>query len=240
MEYPLNKDLCKTENVLYSLLDKYSNFIFLGEAGSGKTELSVNVAMQLAQKEENIHLFDLDQTKPLFRARDVSDLLKCNGVHIHYQQQFQDIPSMVPGIIESLNNDNQHTLVDIGGGVHGAVMAGQLARFINNEKTCVFYTVNVYRPWSSSTQRIADTRKSILDACRVTQVHLIGNPTLGSTTLAEEVISGDRLLDELLGEELHVDYICVAENLLKEVEQQLEKPIIVIRPAIDMLGYNKN
>lgn len=44
--------------------------VFLGEAGCGKSELAVHLALSLAGKGREVHFFDLDQTKPLMRSRD--------------------------------------------------------------------------------------------------------------------------------------------------------------------------
>lgn len=46
------------------------NLVFIGEAGSGKTETAVNLALRMAREGgRRVHFFDMDQTKPLFRAR---------------------------------------------------------------------------------------------------------------------------------------------------------------------------
>ena len=42
--------------------------VFLGEAGCGKSELAVHLALSLAGKGREVHFFDLDQTKPLMRS----------------------------------------------------------------------------------------------------------------------------------------------------------------------------
>ncbi|MEG1753002.1 MAG: hypothetical protein RR234_03735, partial [Christensenella sp.] len=52
------------------------NFVFIGEAGSGKSEIAVNFAQALCQqRDREVHFFDLDMTKPLFRTRDISNEL---------------------------------------------------------------------------------------------------------------------------------------------------------------------
>lgn len=220
---------------LRDLLRSYKNFVFIGEAGSGKTEFGLNLAAAMARHgEKAIHFFDLDQTKPLFRARDVSAVMERYGVTVHAQTQFQDIPSMVPGIIESLSNEEQYTLLDIGGNVHGALMAGQLAACTNRPDTCVFFIINVYRPWSGNAQHIAETRAAIMAACRVASVRMLSNPTLGPSTTPEEVIEGNARLSELLGD-VGIDYICVSEELCDRIGDP-GKRIIPIHPYITMPG----
>ena len=51
---------------------KKKNFVLLGESGSGKSEIAVNLACVLSKQSpdgKEVHFFDLDQTKPLFRSR---------------------------------------------------------------------------------------------------------------------------------------------------------------------------
>ena len=71
-----------------SLLDmtSSSNVVFLGEAGSGKSELALNFAQALAELGgKPVHFFDLDMTKPLFRSRDRREALEALGVEVHYE-----------------------------------------------------------------------------------------------------------------------------------------------------------
>lgn len=222
------------KDIKAELIGSYRNFVFIGEAGSGKTEFGVNLAMTLAEDYPGqVHFFDLDQTKPLFRARDVGKIMEDHGITVHSQAQFQDIPTMVPGIIESLNDPDEYTLLDIGGNVHGALMAGQLAESVNTGMTSVFFIINVYRPWSDSLNNIEKTKKAVMTACRVTNARLISNPTLGPTTTAEEIISGDAELREILGDDTDIGFICIAEDLCDKIEIP-GKRIIPIHPYIKM------
>ena len=59
------------------------NIVFLGEAGCGKSELAVHLALELASPGREVHFFDLDQTKPLMRSRDAAALLTDAGVTVY-------------------------------------------------------------------------------------------------------------------------------------------------------------
>ena len=58
-------------------LQRHSNSIFLGEAGCGKSELAVHLALELARQGREVHFFDLDQTKPLMRSPDEIGRASC-------------------------------------------------------------------------------------------------------------------------------------------------------------------
>lgn len=67
--------------------------VFLGEAGCGKSELAVHLALSLAGQGREVHFFDLDQTKPLMRSRDAQELLEGAGVTVHFERQTADAPT---------------------------------------------------------------------------------------------------------------------------------------------------
>ena len=71
-------------------------FVFLGEAGCGKSEISVNLALRLAEQGDRpVYFFDLDMTKPLFRSREMAAPLEERGISVRFQEQFMDAPAAV-------------------------------------------------------------------------------------------------------------------------------------------------
>ena len=114
----------ETDKTFEQLMKEKKNFVFIGEAGSGKSEIVLNIAHKLAeQTDKKVDLFDLDQTKPLYRSRDLQEAFAKDGVEIHFQEQFQDAPTAVGGVRTSLYGDG-YTLLDIGGGHQAAKFAG--------------------------------------------------------------------------------------------------------------------
>lgn len=104
-----------------SLLDmtSSSNVVFLGEAGSGKSEIALNFAQALAELGgKPVHFFDLDMTKPLFRSRDRREALEALGVEVHYEAQFMDAPTLTGGVRQRLNDPHCCAVLDVGGRLH--------------------------------------------------------------------------------------------------------------------------
>ena len=54
--------------------------IFVGEFGSGKTELAVNYALRLKQQGYHTAIIDIDLVKPYFRTRESRALLEDKGI----------------------------------------------------------------------------------------------------------------------------------------------------------------
>ena len=140
-----------------SLLDmtSSSNVVFLGEAGSGKSELALNFAQALAELGgKPVHFFDLDMTKPLFRSRDRREALETLGVEVHYEAQFMDAPTLTGGVRQRLNDPHCCAVLDVGGDYIGARSIGGYAPLLNRDGTTVYYVINPFRPWSATLEHI--------------------------------------------------------------------------------------
>ena len=220
--------LYEMDKTFEDLLKEKKNFLFIGEAGSGKSEIVLNVAAKLAREtDKKIDVFDLDQTKPLYRSRDMKEAFEEIGVEIHYQDQFLDAPTVVGGVATSLLSDN-YTLLDIGGGHPAARMAGGYSHILKNEDSAPIYIVNPYRPWTKSLESIDDTMQFILAAVRLDHIYLLGNPNLGYHTTADDVLQGLDRLDELFDEITVVNSACIKKELYDEVAGKTDKYLLPI------------
>ena len=201
-----------------------SNSLFLGEAGCGKSELAVNLALALAAEgKKPVHFFDLDMTKPLFRSRDVSELLRSAGVTVHFQEQFMDAPTLVGGAQPLLRDSACHTILDVGGDHIGASAAGVFAPLLRGENTLAYYVVNPYRPWSMDLEHIDGVLSQVLGAAHLPlqQLHFVGNPNLGVRTTAQELQQGFAQLRETLGRHVPIAFGCVWDALWPQQTEDL-------------------
>ena len=85
----------------------------------------VTQTLYLVSKGRSVHLYDLDQTKPLFRSRDAREKLERLGVVIRWEDQLMDAPVITGGVRESLQNGSICSILDIGGFETGARMIGR-------------------------------------------------------------------------------------------------------------------
>lgn len=187
------------ERSSYKVFNGKTSFILLGEAGSGKTEISINLALYLSSlRTKPVHLFDMDQTKPMFRARDRESELARGGVTLHYQSQFLDAPTVAPGVARYASDADFYTLFDIGGGYYGTHMMGQFSSLFTNASAMVLYIVNPFRPWSRTRAEIDESMERTLRACGLKADAIIANPNIGQDTTRENILCGlDRIRDML-------------------------------------------
>ena len=197
------------------------NFIFLGEAGCGKSEIAINFALALlAEGDRPVHFYDLDMTKPLFRSRDQAAFLEERGVHFHFEEQFYDAPTVVGGVNRLLRDESVYTVLDVGGDFIGARSVGGYAPLLNAPASAVWYVINPYRPWSADIDHIDAVMAQVLGVShvRLDRLRLLGNPNLGPDTTAEEVSEGAERLIKMVGEYKPVDFFTVREDLAKALE----------------------
>ena len=218
----------ESDKTIDDLMNEKKNFVFIGEAGSGKSEIVLNVAHMLAARTgKKVDLFDLDQTKPLYRSRDMQEAFEKDGVTIYYQEQFQDAPTQVGGVRASLYGDG-YTLLDIGGGHQAARYAGSYSDLLSKEDSAPVYIVNSYRPWTRSLEGIDGTMSHILNSIRLDHIYILGNPNLGYTTSADEFIHGLDRIDELFEGLTVVNSACVRKDIYDEVKARTEKYLLPV------------
>ena len=209
-----------------------TNFVFLGEAGGGKSEIALNFARALAQLGgKPVHFFDLDMTKPLFRSRDQREALEELGVEVHYEEQFMDAPTLTGGVRRLLNDQNCYTVLDVGGDYIGARSIGGYAPLLNRDGTSIYYVINPFRPWSATLEHIDKVLGETLGVSHVelARLRLIGNPNLGPDTTPADVAEGARQLVDMVGPYKPVDLLCVQDRLCQALPEELPCPVLPIK-----------
>jgi hypothetical protein len=204
------------------------NIVLLGEAGCGKSEIALNLAVRLS-RDGPVHFFDMDQTKPLYRSRDARRALEARGVSFFCQEQYMDAPTLVGGVAESLRDESAFTILDVGGNDTGARMIGGFSRLINGGGTVCLYVVNPYRPWSKDVDAVDGTLSSILRVSHIQKFHIISNPNLGFETTAEEFAAGIEKTRRMLEQYVPVEGACAREEIFDTASGLTELPLLPLR-----------
>ena len=217
------------------ILDGRRIAAFLGGAGSGKTEIALNFALGLRRETaRTIHFFDMDQTKPLFRARDAAESLREAGITFHSNDDtsIEDVAAIAPGVLSALEETDSYVILDIGGNEQGARVIGQFFERLNRPDSTVFLPINPYRPWSGDSAELRVTIEGIVRAARSDRVRIVSNPNFCAETGVEDVVSGNEKLKTMLGGEYPISFVCAREDLCAQLEGRIAERLIPIRILI--------
>ena len=204
---------------LLSVIKEKKNFVLIGEAGSGKTEIALNLSLAIKglDTEREVHFFDMDQTKPILRARDSADTLEKEGITLHFASQYLDTPVVASGVIEMLSREDAYVIMDVGGGSHGSHMIGQFSEYLMRENTEVFYIINPYRPWSSSRENIEKTMQRVLGDAHISATSIVANPNFGHQTELDDILEGIKRVEEMF-QDVPIKFVAANEELSEEVK----------------------
>lgn len=194
--------------------------LFLGHFGSGKTEVAINRALQIAESGEATALVDLDVVTPFFRSRDLRQVLEAAGVDLvapgaGFDQA--DLPILPMSLDRVLGNPGLHTLVDVGGDEGARALAG-LRRFFPAGQYEALLVVNPRRPQTATPEAVLAFRNWLeaMSGLRITG--LVANGNLGTATQVEQVLEDYRLVRQVAEQAgLPVAAAAVAENLLVQI-----------------------
>ncbi|MBP2652111.1 MAG: hypothetical protein H6Q74_2936 [Firmicutes bacterium] len=191
---------------LKSLIGTQKNFVFIGEV-------------------------DMDMTKPLFRSRDVEDRLTATDIHVHYQEQFYDAPTVVGGVRPLLKDQGNFTVLDVGGDYIGARSIGGFQQELNREDTAIYYVLNAFRPWSYDIEHIDETMGKILGISHIKleKIHMVNNSNNGPQTTAGEFLEGTKRLEKALAPYATILFSSVKEELYSQVARELSMPLLPIK-----------
>jgi len=206
--------------------------IFTGHFGSGKTEIAINYAINLAKEGKKVVIVDLDIVNPYFCVRDVRKKLEEYGVRvIASDPELVNAELMVvpAEIIAVFNDKSYEVVIDVGGDDSGSIALGQYNRFFKQEPYDMYFVINTNRPNTSNATDIKQYIKVIEGASRLVVSHLISNTNLSYETEIEHIIGGDGVVAQL-SKELNIPhaYTVCSKDLRSKLKGKLEGDILGI------------
>lgn len=182
--------------------------IFTGHFGSGKTEISINYALNLAKQGKKVSLVDLDIVNPYFCVRDLRDELEAQGVRvISANPHFSNAELMVvpAEVLSAFNDKSSEVVFDVGGDDMGAIALGQYNRYFREEGYDMYFVVNNMRPFTSDEQGTEEYIRAVEASSRLKVSYLVSNTNLSYETEVEHIIKGDEGVAEL-SKKLNIPY----------------------------------
>ena len=182
--------------------------VVVGHYGAGKTNFSVNLAIDLASSGADVALVDLDIVNPYFRASEQRRLLEEHGVRLIAPVFAEagtslDVPSLTGQIAPAIQgawadgNTSRYVIVDAGGDDVGATALGRFSRFVKEGDYAMLYVANRYRNLVQDPVDALENMHEIEAACHLEISAIVGNAHLKDETSAEVVRLGKDYATEL-------------------------------------------
>ena len=200
--------------------------LFAGHYGSGKTNIAVNYALQLAKEGKQVCIADLDIVNPYFRTADSAKELEAAGIRLitsRFTNSNVDLPALPAEAYSLVQNKNTYAVMDIGGDDRGAYALGRYVPFIKEENNYrMVFLANCYRPLTRTPEEALEVMREIEAACNLSFTCIINNSNLGTETTPQTLLDSVSYMEKLsqisgLPIFLHTATIEVAKGLAENL-----------------------
>jgi hypothetical protein len=207
----------------------------VGSYGSGKTEVAVNLSLQLAGAGVRVQIADLDLVNPYFRCREARDLMTSHGIRVVVPpgaQVWADLPIVLPEIRGMLHPpDGVVSIFDVGGDDVGARALASFRTSIADGDYELWQVINAKRPFTNTVAGCVEMRRAIEQASRWRVTGLLVNTHLVDATTAETVLDGWQLARAVSGETgVPIRLVAVMAPLAGQAELAvIDAPVLTLR-----------
>jgi len=197
--------------------------IIVGGFGSGKTEVSVNLAKFLASTQDlPVSIVDLDLVNPYFRSRETVKEMEALGVRAIAPsggQFYADLPILMPEIKGVIEKHEGRVILDVGGDAQGTRALGSLSGEFEADSYEMLMVLNSRRPQTSDVEGSLKTMQRIEQTARLKFTGLISNSHMLDATDGEILIEGYNLAKEVSARTgLPVAFVSAKNDVLKSMD----------------------
>jgi hypothetical protein len=207
----------------------------VGSYGSGKTELAVNLSVQLARAGARVQIADLDIVNPYFRCREARELMEGHGIRVIVPpgaQAWADLPIILPEIRGMLRPaEGVVTVFDVGGDDVGARALASFRTSVADGEYELWQVINAKRPFTDTVAGCIEMKRAIEGASRWNVTALLVNSHLIDETTVDTVLDGWRLAAAVRAETgLPIRFVAAMEDLADAPELgEIDAPILRLR-----------
>lgn len=170
-----------------------------GHYGAGKTNLTVNLALEATQKGEKVTVVDMDVVNPYFRTADFEGLFSEHGVKLIspvYANTNLDLPVLPPSVA-SVIRSGERVFLDVGGDDDGAVALGGFSGLLEEKGYTMLYVVNRCRELDPNPAEEAELIRRVQQASRLKATFLVNNTNLGKETTPQLLEQSEDYMEAL-------------------------------------------
>ena len=178
--------------------------IVVGHYGSGKTNFTMNVALDAAKSGRFVTVIDMDIVNPYFRVSEQRKVLESKGIELVAPVFSEagtslDVPSLTGRIQPAIEDasDDHIVLMDVGGDDAGSVALGRYSRAIEAKGYEMYYVANRYRNLVQDLDDAVENMREIEAASRLRITGIVNNSHLQKSTDIETIEKGYEYVSKL-------------------------------------------
>lgn len=201
--------------------------VFAGHYGSGKTNIAVNFALNIANSGKNVEIADLDIVNPYFRTKDAQSVLSERGIRLVSSVMANtnvDTPALPAEAYSVIHNKASYAVIDVGGDDRGALAMGRYAPALLEEGNFdMLLVINRYRYLTRNPEEVIEVMREIEDAAGMKFTGIVNNSNVGDETDVQHILESIEFANEvsyLSG--LPVKFTTVLEKLADELSGKLQ------------------
>ncbi len=173
--------------------------VIAGHYGSGKTELAVSLALDLAKETKRawprLAVVDLDVANPYFRSRERKALLEENGIALYGDAYNStgataELPALTAALRAPLEDEGCQTIIDLGGNDAGARVLRQFGKYFRGNDHELWAVVNFRRYETRDVESSREHVEAIQNELQIPVTGLVNNTHLLRETTAEIIREG--------------------------------------------------
>ncbi len=218
--------------------------IIIGAYGSGKSEISVNLALNMRKNspEDKVLLADLDIVNPFYRSADASKILEENNIRLispMYANSNVDAPVLSGEVYVIFDDESYSGVFDIGGEDMGATILGSMKTRLDNTDADLLMAINTRRPFTSTADEIIIMASELQEASKMKITGFINNTNVLEDTTPEDVFEGEKIIKEVEKRTgIPLVMTSVMESLMTEEElKKIEAPEVMMMQRTIKYAY---
>lgn len=203
--------------------------VFAGHYGSGKTNIAVNYALEIARRDKAVAIADLDIVNPYFRTKDAGQILSEHGIRLissPYANTNVDTPALPAEAYAVIHDKSMYSIIDVGGDDRGALALGRYMPEICRQNDYeLLFVINKYRYLTSTPASTIEVMHEIEAAAGAKFTAIVNNSNIGEETTAEDVLSSCEYAEQVSRHSgLDIKMTAVKAELMPALKDKLINP----------------
>lgn len=212
--------------------------IITGHYGSGKSEISINMA--LSMKHRKVVFADLDIINPYFRSNEAKNMLEEKGITVmttKFANTNIDIPALTGDLSRYLPDKSVTIIMDVGGDDAGAKVVGRYRNEIPASEAAVYFVLNFFRPETRTAEGAMTTLEEIQAAGRMKVDYIINNSHLMEFTTEDDILQGKAFAEQVSrASGIPIAFHAILQTTPISSELQFNEPVFRMKKTMGLTG----